>query len=213
MSERGIGRTTVVHAVTFGMLAVNGGHAGHAAAGTGNREGPIMVGIEGEIVINRPVEEVFDFVADERNEPRFNPRMLRADKLSPGRSAGTRFRAEIETMRRTSEMTIQCTGYERPRRLASSTQLATMDIDGALTFDPVAGGTRMRWSWDIQPRGLLRLMGPWSRAWASARSGRSGPASSATWRGPAPRMPRTHDPYVRSEARRDRPQRSDRRGS
>ena len=43
-----------------------------------------MARIEGEIVINRPVEEVFDVVADERNEPRYNPRMLRAEKLSPG---------------------------------------------------------------------------------------------------------------------------------
>lgn len=34
-----------------------------------------MVRIEGEIVINRPVEEVFDLVADETNEPRYNPRM------------------------------------------------------------------------------------------------------------------------------------------
>jgi hypothetical protein len=32
--------------------------------------------IGGEIFINRPVEEVFDFVADARNEPRYNPRML-----------------------------------------------------------------------------------------------------------------------------------------
>jgi hypothetical protein len=28
-----------------------------------------MARIEGAIMINRPVEEVFDFVADERNEP------------------------------------------------------------------------------------------------------------------------------------------------
>jgi hypothetical protein len=43
-----------------------------------------MVGIEGDIVINPPVAEVFDFVADERNEPRYNARMLRAEKLSSG---------------------------------------------------------------------------------------------------------------------------------
>jgi len=30
--------------------------------------------IEGEIMIDRMVEDVFDFVADERNEPRFNRR-------------------------------------------------------------------------------------------------------------------------------------------
>jgi hypothetical protein len=27
---------------------------------------------------------VFDFVADERNEPRYNPRMLLAEKISSG---------------------------------------------------------------------------------------------------------------------------------
>ena len=42
----------------------------------------------------RPPEAVFDFVADERNEPRFNPQMLRAEQLSPGPiGLGTRFRA------------------------------------------------------------------------------------------------------------------------
>jgi len=41
-----------------------------------------MTRIEGEIIIDRPVEEVFDFVADERNEPRYNPRMLSAELLS-----------------------------------------------------------------------------------------------------------------------------------
>jgi hypothetical protein len=55
-----------------------------------------MAHVEGEILIGRPVAEVFDFVADERNEPRYNPRMLRAEKLSTGPiGVGTRFRAEM----------------------------------------------------------------------------------------------------------------------
>ena len=54
-----------------------------------------MVHIAGEIVIDRAPDEVFDFVADERNEPRFNPRMLRAEQVSEGPiGLGTRFRAE-----------------------------------------------------------------------------------------------------------------------
>jgi uncharacterized protein YndB with AHSA1/START domain len=120
-----------------------------------------MARIDGEIVINRPVEEVFDFVADERNEPRYNPGMLRAEKLSPGPlRLGSRFRAEMRTRPRPMVMTIEFTGYERPRRLASTTHLSTMDIQGMLTFDPVPAGTRMRWSWNLQPRGLLKLATP-----------------------------------------------------
>jgi Polyketide cyclase / dehydrase and lipid transport len=120
-----------------------------------------MARIEGEIMINRPVEEVFDFVADERNEPHYNPRMVRAEKLSPGPvGLGSRFRAEMRTRPRPMEMTTELTGYERPRRLASTTRLSRMAIRGTLSFDPAPGGTRMRWSWDLKPHGLLKLMTP-----------------------------------------------------
>ncbi len=120
-----------------------------------------MVRIEGEILIDRPVEEVFDFVADERNEPRYNPHMRRAEQISDGPiGLGTRFRAEIVSMGRTVEMIIEFTGYDRPRRLASSTHMSSMDTHGGLTFDPVPEATRMRWTWDVEPRGILRLMRP-----------------------------------------------------
>jgi hypothetical protein len=44
--------------------------------------------IHGEIVIDRPVAEVFDFVADERNEPAYNPAMVGVEKLTDGHLAG-----------------------------------------------------------------------------------------------------------------------------
>jgi hypothetical protein len=43
-----------------------------------------MAQVKGEIIINRPVEEAFDFVANERNEPRYKPRMVRAEQISEG---------------------------------------------------------------------------------------------------------------------------------
>ncbi len=122
-----------------------------------------MPRVEGDLVIERPVEDVFDFVADERNEPRYNPRMLRAEKLSAGPiGAGTRFRAEMKMKgrRRLVEMTTEFTGYERPHRLASATHFTSMEIHGSLTFEPVPEGTRMRWQWNLEPRGLLKLVGP-----------------------------------------------------
>ena len=120
-----------------------------------------MIRIDGEIVINRPVEAVFDFVADERNEPRYNPRMLRVDKLSPGPiGLGTRFRAAMRTRPRPAKMTTEFTGYERPRRVALRSHLSAMEIRGALTLDPVPEGTRMRWSWVVEPRGVFKLLAP-----------------------------------------------------
>ena len=120
-----------------------------------------MAQIEGQITIARDVSAVFDFVADERNEPRYNPRLKRVELLSPEPiGAGTRYRAETTSGRRTVPMTIEVTDYERPRRLGSRTHLAAMDITGVLTFDAVPGGTRMRWAWTVEPHGLLRVAKP-----------------------------------------------------
>jgi carbon monoxide dehydrogenase subunit G len=117
--------------------------------------------VEGDIVIERSREDVFDFVADERNEPQYNPGMTRAEKISPGPiGVGTRFRSVMTGVGGTAEMTIEFTEYDRPRRLASTTQLSNMDIKGVLSFEPVPEGTRMKWVWDIEPRGLYKLMGP-----------------------------------------------------
>lgn len=40
-------------------------------------------------------------------------------------------------------MTTEFTDYEWPGRLASATRLATMEIQGSLTFEPVPEGTCM----------------------------------------------------------------------
>lgn len=119
-----------------------------------------MARIDGEIVIERPVEEVFDFVADERNEPRYNARMLRVDLVSEEPiGVGSRFRAELKTgPGRTMPMNIEFTRFDRPRRLASFTHSSMMETTGALTFEPQARGTLMRWSWDVRPHGTLRLI-------------------------------------------------------
>jgi hypothetical protein len=52
-----------------------------------------------EIVIDRLVEEVFDFVTNARNEPRYNPAILSAEKITPGPiGRGTHFIRRREAM-------------------------------------------------------------------------------------------------------------------
>lgn len=120
-----------------------------------------MVHIHGEIVIQRPPEEVFDVVADTSKEPEYNPRMNRAERITDGPiGVGTRFKAATASMGRPVDMIIEITDYQRPRSLASTTHMSSMDLRGTLTFDPVPEGTRMRWSWDLQPSGALKLFNP-----------------------------------------------------
>ena len=120
-----------------------------------------MARIAGDIVIDRPVEVVFDYVADQSNEPQYNPQMVRAEKMTAGPvGVGTRFHSAVASIGRTAEMLIECTGYDRPRRLDSTTTMQQADISYTLTFEPAGTGARMRWSGQVRPKGAYRLLGP-----------------------------------------------------
>jgi hypothetical protein len=120
-----------------------------------------MTRINGSILIRRPVEEVFDFVADERNEPTYNPQMASVEKTTPGPiGVGTLWHVVTTSGKRSTPFELEVTEYTRPSRLGSMTRMATADIDGGLTFFPDADGTLMSWSWDLRPKGVLKLATP-----------------------------------------------------
>lgn len=117
-----------------------------------------------EIMVNRPVEEVFDFVTDARNEPRYNPAILSAEKITSGSIvSGTHFILRSKAIGKRTAVEYEITSYERPRRMRSRTirGLPFMDVQSTESFEPVGGSTRMRWEWEVKGRGVLgRLMVP-----------------------------------------------------
>ena len=116
--------------------------------------------IQGDIVINRPIDEVFDFAADERNEPVYNPEMTLAEMVTQGPiGVGSKFHC-VMTGARAADMTIEYTEFDRPRRLASLAHISSMDINGTLLFEPQGQSTKMKWLWNIEPRGFMKLLGP-----------------------------------------------------
>jgi hypothetical protein len=128
-----------------------------------------MAWVHGEIVIKRPVTEVFDYVADQSNEPEFNPQMVRAEKITAGPvGKGTRFRSVVAPGGHAVPMRIECTGYERPKLLTTKTTTPQADFRYILRFDSAAAGTRMRWSGQVRPKGMLRFLGP-AVAWLGNR--------------------------------------------
>jgi hypothetical protein len=67
-----------------------------------------VTGIDSEIVIGRPVDVGFDYVADQSNEPQYNPHMVQAEKITAGpqevaaSARGTRQTGPIADDRRTN---------------------------------------------------------------------------------------------------------------
>jgi hypothetical protein len=68
-------------------------------------------------------------------------------------------------------MEMEVTDYTRPNRLGSTTRMSTAEIRGAVTFEPDPAGTRMRWSWELQPKGVFKLMGSSHRSHGQAAGG------------------------------------------
>jgi uncharacterized protein YndB with AHSA1/START domain len=117
--------------------------------------------IAGQVTIAAPVDEVFDMVADERNEPKYNPRIVHAEKVTEGPvGAGARFVAEPKSIGANGQMTLTILEYDRPRRLHNGVRSAYLQVDGTLTFEEVETGTRLRWDWDMGLVGPMRVLSP-----------------------------------------------------
>lgn len=104
-----------------------------------------MARVRGSIDIARPVAVVFDFVADQRNEPRYNPAMSDSLKVTDGPiGVGTRFRSTI---------------LRRGKPLEMAVMPGTV-VTGQLHLEPIPAGTRFHWDWDVAVQGAARLAGP-----------------------------------------------------
>jgi uncharacterized protein YndB with AHSA1/START domain len=120
-----------------------------------------MTRIRGEVVIDAPVEEVFDLVADERNEPLYNPRIGSAVKVTDGPiGAGTRFEVMPRGTGERGRMTMEVLEHDRPRLLRDRVRSSYLTVDGTLTFADADGRTRLRWDWDMALVGPVRVLSP-----------------------------------------------------
>jgi len=117
--------------------------------------------VHGQIFIARPREAVFDFVADERNEPSYNPRMTRMVMTTPEPiHEGSRFEGSVTSRGRDVDFSLEFTEFSRPSSLRSRTVMSSGQVLGGLTFEQVDGGTHMTWSWEIRLSGFTRLFAP-----------------------------------------------------
>jgi glyoxylase-like metal-dependent hydrolase (beta-lactamase superfamily II) len=144
-----------------GFAATLGTRAPGAHAGADAERSTPVARIAGEVLIDAAITEVFDAVADERNEPRYNPRIVRAEMLTdePVR-AGSRFVAEPKGMGARNEMILEIMEYQRPHRLHNVIRSSYMHVDGTLTFTETEVGTRLRWDWTMRLVGPMRLLTP-----------------------------------------------------
>ena len=116
-----------------------------------------MVVIENSVVIERPIDEVFDFAADMRNELKWNPDVESMEKVTEGPvGLGTRFNAKWHT---SPPLTTECTHFDRPRSFSYHNG-GPIEVELKITLEPTPRGTSLTSRFGATPHGFFRLIFP-----------------------------------------------------
>lgn len=112
----------------------------------------------GGTTIHRPVEQVFDFLVDARNEPTWLPGATTVEKTSDGPvGLGTTFVGQYQ---RAGRVELELVEFERPRRVTFRAKSKIVAFDDAVELTPAEQGTRLTALMTASPRGAMRLVAP-----------------------------------------------------
>jgi len=118
-----------------------------------------MIDFENTIVIQRPVEEVFAFVADFENVPKWNYYVMSVRQRSEGAiGEGTIY----HQIRKGDEQDFQVTEYQPNQTIAVKTTPGSQPrFERRFVFKPVEGGTRIidTWRLDLGRNPLIQWLG------------------------------------------------------
>lgn len=111
------------------------------------------------LIIQRPLDEVFAFVANLENETRWQPE-IQSVTLEGPLQQGSTFREVRTTWGRHYEWHFRITEFDPPHRITIATITGTMPYQGSRLFTAVPGGTQVTEAGELQTSGWLRLFDP-----------------------------------------------------
>ncbi|MCD2441827.1 SRPBCC family protein [Agromyces sp. SYSU K20354] len=123
-----------------------------------------MFTVQAEVVVARAPEDVFAFVADQTNAPRWQPGLIEVRRLTTGPiGVGTEHTFVRRVAGRRIEARNRYTKYEPSRLIAF--EIADGGITGHVEYrlEPHAGGTLVTCVMEFTTRGLNRIAEPLMR--------------------------------------------------
>jgi uncharacterized membrane protein len=120
-----------------------------------------MARIVDSVEIKRPVDQVFAYVTEIKNFPKWIPDMQEAVQVSPGKiGVGTALRGTYKMMGLRMAWTSKITGFEPNKKFGEKISSGSMLSDELMTFDPIADGTEFTFVCDMKVGGVLKLLSP-----------------------------------------------------
>jgi carbon monoxide dehydrogenase subunit G len=120
-----------------------------------------MVTIEGTESLARSAAEVFAFIADVRNDPRWHTDILEA-RLTEGSGVDKSSIFEIKTkpFMGVSSGTVTVSEYDPPNGIVFDVHMGTLEATTTFEVVPDGQGCLVTRRIDMEPQGLMRVMAP-----------------------------------------------------
>lgn len=120
-----------------------------------------MARVQTSVVIERPVDEVFEFVTDPQNEALRGSLIVEQVKTSERpMGVGTRLRNTVKFLGRQFDTTFKITEHEVNKRSSVRTLSGPMPVTGCRIVELVEGGTRFTQITEGEVGGFFRLTEP-----------------------------------------------------
>jgi carbon monoxide dehydrogenase subunit G len=127
---------------------------------------------EATVVIDRPIEEVFAFLADGENDKKFSPRVQEIAKTTDGPPGlGTVYASTVKDAGVTTKREFKLTEFVPPTRIrwAELSKNLVVASEGGYDLAPAGAGTQLTVFNVLEGRGVGKLIAP--LALRSARKG------------------------------------------
>lgn len=120
-----------------------------------------MVRVEGTVVINRPIEEVFAFLTNPDNASQWQGGTLESIQTSEGPvGVGTTGQVTSQFLGRRIESTWETTEYELNRKAALKTTSGPVPYEQSVTLESVEDGTKATLVAEYEVGGFFKLAEP-----------------------------------------------------
>ena len=120
-----------------------------------------MVKVERNITVTATIKEAFDFVADFRNLPKWNPNDESVELLTEGPlRLGSEFRIATSINDRKMILNYIIAEWGPPLRATYVTESKLFNATDYINFSANQFGTELTYSADFEFKGILKLIGP-----------------------------------------------------
>ena len=117
-----------------------------------------MINLDFGVLIDRPMKDVFAFVANPNNMSKWNSAVVSLEQVSPGDvGVGTKFKSVGEMMGRRIEGEMQVIAYEPDTKCGFQVNAGPMKMDLTLSFKTVGTGTKVSLNAQGNPGGIFKL--------------------------------------------------------